>query len=159
MGLVMKKKSTAIEVANSIIEFCNQHGDVISNLKLQKLLYYCQAWYLTLYRTAMFDEEFQAWVHGPVERSSYDKFKRFRYKPIVFRPHGNDLSERARGHIVEILLVYGSESALDLERRTHQEDPWIIARNGLPPDEPSNAIIKKSDMQNYYSQFLDGKAS
>jgi uncharacterized phage-associated protein len=54
----------------------------------------------------------------------------------------------------DILTIYGQHSAKYLESLTHQELPWQEARQGLPPDARSNAIIKKETMRSYYAQLL-----
>jgi uncharacterized phage-associated protein len=58
--------TTAQEVANYFIRRAHDSGEFISNLKLQKLLYYSQAWHLAIFDRRLFPERFQAWVHGPV---------------------------------------------------------------------------------------------
>ena len=63
LGRDIELKS-ANQVAQNIIGFSHEHGDPISNLKLQKLLYYAQAWYLALYDVPLFDDPIEAWVHG-----------------------------------------------------------------------------------------------
>lgn len=55
----------AKRVADYIIAFAHEHGDPVSNLKLQKLLYYAQAWHLALHDNPLFDERIEASVHGP----------------------------------------------------------------------------------------------
>ena len=62
--LVMKEPS-AQQIADYLIAFSHSVGDPISNLKLQKLLYYAQAWYLALHNEPLFPESIEAWVHGP----------------------------------------------------------------------------------------------
>ena len=58
-----KAEVDAQEVADFFIKFSNEHGDNLTNLKLQKLLYFAQAWYLVFYKRPLFDNEIQAWVH------------------------------------------------------------------------------------------------
>lgn len=63
------------DVADYFIWLANDSGSFISNLKLQKLVYYAQAWYLAIYGQSLFDEDFEAWVHGPIIPSLYQKYK------------------------------------------------------------------------------------
>jgi len=63
--------ATPNNVSDYLISFAHSTGDVITNLKLQKLLFYSQAWYLALKDDYIFEEDFQAWVHGPVLVSQY----------------------------------------------------------------------------------------
>ena len=70
-------------VTNYFIWFFQKHGDLITNLKLQKLLYFAQGWFLALYDTPLFKEEIQAWIHGPVVATVYHSYKGFGYGPIT----------------------------------------------------------------------------
>jgi len=147
----------AIKIANYLIRFSHDHGDPISNLKLQKLLYYAQAWHLALYNKPLFDEPIEAWVHGPAVRSVYGSFKSYSWKPIHEVPQKSDLSKHIKTHLDDVMEVYGGLSAFDLERMTHSEMPWIRARGNTPRDEPSSAVIKHSDMRAFCMGILDAK--
>ena len=69
-----KKKITISDIADYFITKNHEYGDYITNLKLQKLVYYAQAWYLAFLDKPLFDEDFEAWVHGPVNRDLYDRY-------------------------------------------------------------------------------------
>jgi len=148
-------KTTAKEVADYIVAFSREHGDPISNLKLQKLLYYAQAWHLALYGNPLFDERIEAWVHGPVVPPVYGAYKGWAWQPIQENPENFDLGG-SEGHVDEVLDVYGGISAYDLEKLTHSEEPWINARRGIPMDQSSNAIISQDDMREFYSRMANG---
>ena len=142
---------SAQQVANSLLAFGNSYGDTLTNLKLQKLLYYTQAWYLAFNDDPLFDEDFEAWIRGPVMPSVWRKFKEFKHRPIV----DVDVNDRAKGehinaHITEIFRVYGSMSGFDLERLTHTEAPWKDARAGISHDKPSRTPISKDAMKRFY---------
>ena len=62
------------DVCDYIISRVCNAGSSMNELKLQKLLYYAQAWHLAVFGSRLFDERFQAWVHGPVCRAIYDRF-------------------------------------------------------------------------------------
>ena len=144
----------AIEVARYFLSFTDEDaGELISNLKLQKLLYYAQAWYLALYDNELFNEEIEAWVHGPVVYSVYNRFKDYKWNNITEQPANPNLSVGIRKHLVEIMRVFGGFSARQLEQMTHREDPWKKARKNLPLDEPSRNIIDTKNMKEYYKQF------
>ena len=72
--------ATAIDVARYIVTFFQEAGDPVSNLKLQKLLYYVQGWSLALDNKPAFQDRLEAWVHGPVQSSVYGTFKSYRWK-------------------------------------------------------------------------------
>ncbi len=164
LGLVMflprnKSPERAQAVADYLLVESRERGEVLTNLKLQKLLYYAQAWHLALYDEPLFDEDFQAWVHGPVLLSQYHRFKEFGWKPITEAVERPTLPDRTRAHLDEIINVFGPETAVALEIMTHREQPWIVARKGIPPHEPSNEYISKDAMRDYYSALADGEAA
>jgi uncharacterized phage-associated protein len=145
---------TALETARYIIRFAHEHGDPVSNLKLQKLLYYAQAWHLAINDEPLFQERLEAWVHGPVVPPVYGTFKKWTWQTIPLEVTVPELSKGQREHLDEVMDVYGSLTALYLEKLTHQEDPWRKARAGLPPDASSNATISHEDMRTYYKARL-----
>jgi uncharacterized phage-associated protein len=149
-----KHMATANEIADFFLCFSHKHGDCLTNLKLQKLLYYAQAWYLTLYNKNLFEEDIQAWVHGPVVYSVYNRFKDYRWNDITEQPMPPKLSIGEQKHLLEIINVFGKFSAWELEQMTHNETPWKNARGGLPVDEPCSNVINSDDMKSYYSQFI-----
>jgi uncharacterized phage-associated protein len=141
-------------IANYIIRAFQEAGDPITNLKLQKLLYYVQGWYLGINKTPFLEEDFQAWVHGPVLPSVFHRFKAHRWNPINVDVVAPELPKEIISHINDVLEAYGGDTAWALELRTHNESPWINARNGLPADEASNSIITKDSMCNYFKEFI-----
>jgi len=151
----------------AIINFYGVKGDYISNKKLQKLLYYIQAWHFVYFEdNNLFDEDVlpQAWVHGPVFPSIYDTYKEFTYKPImpedVIEETLNDSLLKLNLNVDQIDLVqqvinkYGSKSAFELEFLSHSEAPWIEARKNIKPNMPSSNTISKQSIIDYYSSLL-----
>lgn len=142
--------ANASQISNYIIQFFQEAGDPVTNLKLQKLLYYVQGWSLALRDEAAFNEQIEAWVHGPVQPSIYRQYQSYRWNPIneeVIKP---SLDADLANLIDEVLGAYGMDSGYELELRTHQEPPWIDARKGVPADEPSNEIISHDAMSSYF---------
>lgn len=145
---------TALNIAQYILGYFQQKGEPISNLKLQKLLYYSQAWHLALYDgLPLFEEEVEAWVHGPVVPCVFRRYKAYRWSWIQEQIAPFWLEPKVVAHVNEVLDAYGNLSAWDLERMTHNELPWKEARGNLPPDESSNVIISRQSMQKFYSQI------
>jgi|SRR6267154_838676 len=144
--------ATANLVAERIISLSYEKQSPISNLKLQKLLYYSQAWCLAFQRKSLFDEEIEAWVHGPVVPAVFRYYRDCKWSPIP--DAGIHSAYSFRPHLEEVWRAYGKFSAYDLERLTHSEQPWKEARGGLAPDASSNKIISKSSMRDYYSARL-----
>jgi uncharacterized phage-associated protein len=144
---------TPDHVADYLLSASREAGEILTNLKLQKLLYYAQGWFLALHKKALFDEDFEAWVHGPVLPSQYQRFKRFGWKPIMAALDKPKLANAVVSHLDEILSVFGTEPAIALERMTHAEKPWREARGTLREDESSCAKISKRTMQKYYQSI------
>ena len=126
-------------------------------LKLQKLLYYSQAWYVVFNSKPLFREKIEAWVHGPVVPTVYRRFKHFRYSEITDKSSisGNHTVDEEDRLILNLVWnVYGNQEAKFLEYLTHSEYPWTNARRGLSEDQLSSRTISLIDMKRYYSQFI-----
>jgi len=141
---------TCYDIAKYFIRLANETGSYVSNLKLQKLVYYAQAWYLAIYDTPLFEEDFEAWIHGPVIPALYREYRDFGWKPIIKDVERPSFCEDTYNFLEEVSDVYFACDAYELERMTHQEDPWVNARRGIPMDVPSNELISKESMRNYY---------
>lgn len=133
----------------------------IPNLKLQKLLYYAQAWHLAFFQKPLFDGKFQAWIHGPVNRDIYDRFKenKLLYSTLdcddLLDTNINEtIDEKTQEHINNILESYARFSGTELEMMTHREDPWLEARKGFSPMERCENEISEQTMKNYYGNRL-----
>jgi len=144
---------TANDIADYFLWFFHKHGDCLTNLKLQKLIYYAQAWYLALFNRELFNEPIQAWVHGPVVYSVYNRFKHYGWRDIEENPQKPAFDEITEDHLIEVIEVYGDWTAYELEKLAHSELPWIEARGDLPPDEASTNIINPNTMSSYYSKL------
>jgi uncharacterized phage-associated protein len=146
-------------VADYFIAKNNTTNKGLSNKKLQKLLYYSQAWHLVLFDgKALFNEPIQAWIHGPAIPRVYGHFKEFVMGDIV---RGVDvvslsshLTETERKFLDEIWKLYSGFDASYLEALTHREEPWQKARKNVQPYEASTAEISHVDMKEYYGARL-----
>ncbi len=129
----------------------------ITHLKLQKLVYYAQAWHVAITGEKLFNEKIEAWIHGPVCRELYNVYKIFGYSEIVVTTHVSEWSIplESRKIIDDVWEAYGSLRGEYLEQLTHREDPWKQARIGLGDLELSNKEIEIETMRKYYSQFLN----
>jgi len=152
-------KKTALFYAFYFINEANKNGKAITNKKLQKLLYYAQAWHLVFYNKPLFKDRIEAWVHGPAIRSVYQHFKSYGYQPIqkdigedIFK---NNISKNEKDLLDEVWNVYGKHDAFYLERLTHNEDPWIKARDGIEACEASSVEISVDLMKIYYNNLLE----
>ena len=129
----------------------------VTPLMLQKLLYYIQGIYSALYETPMFEEDCRAWVHGPVFEEIYDLFREFKYNPIddarfaIFGSGNEALTDEERGVIDLVLKTFGMYGGKTLERITHEEEPWLVARRGYDDSIPSREIISKDSIKRYFT--------
>lgn len=114
------------EIAKKIIAKTDtEHGDTISNLKLQKMLYYMQGFHLAFFGTPLFEEEIKAWQYGPVVPSVYEEYKRYESKAIDL-PEGPviELTEEEEAVFDNVYDEYNQFSAVALMKMTHEESPW-----------------------------------
>jgi uncharacterized phage-associated protein len=128
-------------------------GDDITHLKLQKLLYYTQAWHLANYDKPLFDEDMQAWAHGPVVPSVWRLYRDCGWNPLPPEPLPS-IDPDLQGYLEVVFARYGGFTAKKLEELTHAEQPWREARGNLPPEAKCDTPISKSTMRDYYKARL-----
>lgn len=160
----------AKKIADIIITYFESKGDLVTNKKLQKLLYYIEAWFL-VYSRSIIDEDFEAWVHGPVIPSLYREYKRFGYSPIEGTYKAGEtstgkyfqllksagLNSDQKKLLFAILDKYAPLPSYQLEALSHSEDPWKNARLKCKKFEHCNEVIEKSKMKKYYSSLVSKK--
>jgi uncharacterized phage-associated protein len=128
----------------------------ITPLALQKLLYYTQGFYKAFNGAYLFENDCEAWIHGPVYKNVYDKYKTHGFNPIEEDAHeyeNFELSENEIEMLDSIIMNFGCYSGKVLEKMTHIETPWRDARKGLGESEPSNVIIKKEAIAGYFTEI------
>lgn len=137
---------------HDVASFILEARGSMSAMKLQKLVYYSQAWSLALVGRPLFDEQIQAWAHGPVV---YELFDLHRGKYIVPArwPAGDAsaLTGEQRKLVARVLRVYGAMTATQLSDRTHAEAPWRDARKGIATGTPACVAIAHESMRAFYS--------
>jgi uncharacterized phage-associated protein len=133
----------------------------LSNIKLQKLLYYVQAWHIAIKETPLFDGKFEAWVHGPVNRDIYARFNTSKYlyseityDDIIDKNVSNKLTEDEINHVNLVLDSYAKFSGIQLEEMSHNEIPWIEAREGYQPNERCTIEINESTLGDFFRARL-----
>ena len=129
----------------------------MSAMKLQKLIYYCQAMSLVWDDVPLFEEEFEAWAKGPVCRELFNAHKgKSMLKDSKFlKSYNPDVSKLNAEQIETINVVVDSLMDLPpyrLSDMVHQEKPWIEARAGCPDGFRCTNIITKDSMQEYYAE-------
>ncbi|MDP0500496.1 MAG: DUF4065 domain-containing protein [Verrucomicrobiota bacterium JB022] len=149
-----KIPTKADKIADFFLTYAREHGDYLTNLKLQKLLYYAQAWHLALFDKELFADDLQAWVHGPVVSRVYGRFKSYSWNPILAEVEKPKLDAETRGFLEQVFDRYGSFSAVDLERMTHEEAPWQTARGSLPLHQNSSAVMDRKEIKAFFKRKL-----
>lgn len=136
------------DIANKIIVkgSYSDVGEPISNLKLQKLLYYMQGFHLAFFNTPLFDEEIEAWQYGPVVPEVYKKYRVFGNTGITPEEVVITLSDEEESLFDEVYSVYSEFSAIGLMNLTHQESPWKNA--------PNSGVIEKDVMKEFFKTRL-----
>ncbi len=156
----MSIKNKTLEVRNVaryFIYLANQDKKPITNKKLQKLVYYSQAWSLVLNSKKIFKEPIEAWVHGPAVPALYAQYKNFGFNQISEEVNVTSLkiSKKDRELLDTVWNVYGKLDAEYLEMLTHSEQPWQDARAGLQNHENSDNEISTKSMKSFYSIKLE----
>lgn len=149
----MDKRENVISALDVAAEIIRLKGSMTA-MKLQKLLYYCQAWSLIWDEVPLFSEQIEAWANGPIVREVYDLHRGL--FEVDNWPHGDpaNLQDYQRETINAVLKFYGDKTAQWLSELTHREDPWKNARQNLAPGERGNHEILLSVMAEYYSSLL-----
>lgn len=129
----------------------------ISAMKLQKLVYYAQAWSLVWDENPLFNEEIEAWISGPVVPPLFreHKGKYLIQDSDLTQGSSANLGDSQRQMVDAVLEYYGDKNSQWLSDLTHMEEPWKEARKGLAPDERGSQEITLASMQEYYSSLLE----
>lgn len=136
------------DVAQYILEQCSE----ITTIKLQKLVYYCQAWALVWTDAPLFNEKIEAWANGPVVPVLFHAHQgRFLISQEANIGNSSTLTADNKDVIDNVLRGYGNKSSQWLVELTHLEEPWKIARGETPAGVRCNKEISLASMAEYYS--------
>ena len=152
---------TIHDLCDYIIVKGTEAGLPLNMLKVQKLAYYAEAWHLAFHGRPLTDARFQAWVHGPVSRELYDRFRDSKnlYSGLSVLDIRESFDMRALAsaelrHVDQVLEVYGPYTGSQLEDMTHAEDPWIAARANYSPSERCENELDPELMRKHYAARL-----
>lgn len=122
--------------------------------RLQKLVYYSQAWHLVWEGRPLFDEPIEAWANGPVVKKLYAQHVgKFEVEDWQWA-NPKKLSPDESSTIDAVLRTYGDKSGHFLSALTHREPPWRDARVGIPEGERGNVEISLGAMAEYYGGLV-----
>jgi uncharacterized phage-associated protein len=158
-----KAKYTALQIARYFIKKGMSEKDIakLTNLKLQKILYYAQGWYLANFDKPLFEDTIEAWKYGPAIRTVYQEFKDSGNSVLdvpVEEWEIEELDKQTKGFLDEVWDVYKKYSGSDLITLTHSEKPYMDARKNIQEGDYSNVEISKLSMQNFFKEKLNGKS-
>jgi uncharacterized phage-associated protein len=141
-----------------LAEFALAKLGKMPHLKLQKIVYYADAWHLGVFGCPLVKDDFEAWLHGPVSRRVWNCYKEEAtlYGLLSAKREKEGvkafirLSEEQQELLTDVFEEYGDKTAYYLECLTHSEEPWVEARKG----EASTNVISKDTMKRYYEALL-----
>lgn len=141
----------ALTIARYIIEKCNDEKKSISNLKLQKILYFVQANFLVSKNQPCFSEQIEAWDFGPVVPEVYHEYKIYGGAsiPAFFRDNAiSVISTNDKKLIDEMIDSCADYSASALVEITHNQSPWLEAYN----KPGKNNVITNESIKNFFAE-------
>lgn len=165
-GYTLNAYYRVLEVCRHVINYSNENDISISNLKLQKLLYFIQAEFLLDYSFPCFIEDIEAWNLGPVVREAYREYKRYGANPIpkiikiaeynshshnciIYTPFKDDkITDEHKGVIDNLIDYFADYTASELIDITHAQRPWINAYNS------DNRIITIYAIEEYFNEIV-----
>lgn len=159
---IFQKNLTIVDIADCFLRIVDRDsGSTITPLKLQKILYYAQGYYLALNDCELFKEDFQAWVHGPVNPKIYDMYKSYGYNSIDYpKTKPKKIEKNTLDFLYSIWDTFGIFDGKYLEGLTHTEDPWVIARKkaNCHDGESCTEIITKKSMKEFFKKKINGNS-
>ena len=128
----------------------DESGESITNLKLQKLCYYAQGFHLAIYDEPLFSDEIEAWQHGPVIRTLWNKYKSKGRNPLpVPENHASCIpDDEVADFLDEVYAVYGQYAAWKLREMTHSDPTFKETPKGT-------GIISRKSMKNYFTTLIE----
>jgi uncharacterized phage-associated protein len=151
-----RKKEWQVSVFD-IARYILEKTGPITAWKLQKLVYYSQAWSMVWDNRVLFENDFEAWANGPVVRELYDAHKGCLHVDVPLFEQGDigKLDDTVRETIDTIIEDYGKFNGRELAEIVQCEYPWKGARKGIMPGEASENVIERGIIMNYYLGLLD----
>ena len=126
---------------------------LMTTMKLQKLVYYCQAWSLVWDEKPLFRDRIEAWANGPVVPKLYEIHRGLFEMRRWDLGDPKAISGKEKETIDAVLKFYGNRSSQWLSDLTHREPPWADARKGRPPGERGSFEITHAAMAEYYGSL------
>jgi uncharacterized phage-associated protein len=126
-------------------------GQSITHLKLQKLLYFAQAYHLANFNRQLFAEDMEAWAHGPVVPSIWREYKDYGWESIPTCDAPTIDDDSLLSYLEAVNEKFGKFEAKELEKITHSHDPWKETRGPLRPEARCSDPIDKKLIRDFYA--------
>lgn len=137
------------DIARLLLSMADESGDPMSNMKIQKMLYYQQGYHLAYFDTPLFDEEIEAWMYGPVVPAVYSEYVPYEKNSITGIERPNMILSQEEGTLFQkVFDVYMRYSAIGLMEMTHREAPWIKTPTG------KGSVIRKDLIRQYFKKRI-----
>lgn len=152
-----KKEMVVRNSADKVALYIVNSGREITNLLLQKILYYVKGISCVFDGTSMIPEPCEAWKFGPVFPTVYDKYKDFggsEIKSCLSAEYVSELlTEKEKDLVDYVLNTIGIYNAWFLKDLTHAEKPWIKARHGLGENDFCNDQMDDEIIEEYFKEM------
>lgn len=148
-----------------INKFNENHNDV-TNLQIQKLMYFFEAYYMNIYEDVdkLYECNFNAWAYGPVAIPLYKEFKKFGNDPIILsdedRRKGKEISQNKKKLLDNIYVAFRGKSSIELVKLTHMKNsPWdkVWKENGEKVGYGASTYIDKSETKEWFKKTFEKK--
>lgn len=154
-------KSAHVVADHFLLKIVFSAGDTISNLKLQKLCYFSQVASLVHKEQPFFEDEIQAWAHGPVIPNLYRRFRRYGWQaidPTDLRTRPNrDLDDEEKMFLDRVWNTLSGFSAKHLEDLSHKDEAWKRRYTPEKPGGRCNNVITPKQILDYYNSIAQPK--
>ena len=155
-----RNQYSACELADYLLRKVNRPaGESINLMKLNALLYYCEAWSLAVFERELIEEELQAWDHGPVFPSVWERLKHKGWNNLEADDlnSATALDEETTGLLDDVYQAYGDFPMPDLEKMIKKDAPWKDARRGLPAWDLSKKPMNRAAMAKFYKTAFEAE--
>ncbi len=143
----------ALDIARKLIQLAEDQfrfgGEKLTNMKLQKLMYYAQGYHLAAFGERLFDDDIESWMYGPVVPSVYDYYAKYEANPLPSEECGIKMNRYAEALFNYVYYFFRNFSAVGLMNRTHTESPW---KEALPHNRGTK--IPSESIKTYFDAKL-----
>lgn len=142
----------ALDIARKLLKMATERDncfDLMSNMKLQKMLYYQQGYHLAVFDEPLFEEKIEAWMYGPVVPCVFEEYKNNGRKGIEYNGDVITLQDEEEELFCEVFETYAKYSAYGLSNMTHNEEPWKSVSAG------KGNVISNDVMKSFFKTMIE----